>query len=55
MGLNKNDLICIFMNINEKVKNKNRGKNCSHFKVLDGYEIYLASLGPILMAASVLP
>ena len=24
MGLNKNDLICIFMNINEKVKN--RGK-----------------------------
>ena len=35
MGLNENDLICIFMNINEIVKEK-QGEKCSHCKVLDG-------------------
>ena len=55
MGLDKNDLICIFMNINEKVKNRGKQgkKTVAIARFWMGYKIYLASLGPILMAASV--
>ena len=55
MGLNKNYHICIFMNINEIVKNrgKNKGKIVAIARFWMGYKIYLASLGPIIMAASV--
>ena len=54
MGLNKNDLVFIFMNINEKVKNRgNKGKTVAIAMFWMGYKIYLASLGPILMVASV--
>ena len=55
MRLNKNDLICIFMNINEKVKNRGetREKILAIARFWMGYKIYLAPPGPILMAASV--
>ena len=55
MGLNKKDLICIFMNSNEKVKKrgKTRGTTVAIARFWMGYKIYLASLGPILMTASI--
>ena len=55
MCLNKNYLICIFMNINEIVNNrgKTREKIVAFARFWMGYKIYLASLGPIIMAASV--
>ena len=60
IGPDKNDLICIFMNINENVENlekREREKKNKKTMVIArfwmGYKIYLASLKSILMAASV--
>ena len=43
MDLNKNYLICIFMNINESIK---KGKTVAIARFWMGYKIYRASLGP---------
>ena len=55
MGLNENYLTCIFMNINKMSKiEENEGKAMALARVWMGYKmIYLASLKPIFMAASV--
>ena len=56
MGLNKAYLICIFicifMNINENVKNK--GKYIAFARFWIGHKTCLGSLGSILMADSVI-
>ena len=56
MGLDENDIICIFMNINEDVENRDTKKTRETMVVSRfwmGYKIYLASLKSIFMAASV--
>ena len=55
MGLNENGFISIFMNINKNIEN--RGKTRDNIIAIArfwmGYKIYLVSLKPIFMAASV--
>ena len=55
IGLNENYFICIFMNINQYAEksSKNKGKIIATARFLMGYMIYLVSLKPILIAASV--
>ena len=54
MGLNENYLICIFMNFNKISKIEEiQQKNIAIARFRMGYKIYLVSLKPILMAASV--
>ena len=46
----KNDLICIFMNINEN--DENQDLLYYHLNSLSGYRMYLAHLEQMLMGAS---
>ena len=55
MGLNENDLICIFMNINKDFEKNEvkRGKTMVVASFSMGYKIYHTSLISIFKAASV--
>ena len=55
MGLIENYFICIFININKNVENreKTKEKTTSTARFWISYKIYLVSLKPILVVASV--